>query len=261
METQPVVKEAQKRVGGASAAWITLFGALTGVTALVPIFPYVGGGGYVPLAVPFAAMAPLLLGPVGGVTAALIGGLIGMFLAPAGFPLGLVDVLVTAITPALFVALTVNNDKFWKWNLVLMAIAGAIGLLVPFYVPGPAAGFEKPANLVYPALSAIYWLPSLVIILTPLGRKYVPEWSRSGNRTLQYLGILIAYLAALWIWWNPWTRPYWYVFKYPLALGIATCIGYSWWVPALSVVITAITIPILEALKRSGLPKVERALW
>ncbi len=259
--TEPIVKEAQKRVGGASVAWVTLFGALTGVTALVPIFPYVGGGGYVPLLVPFAAMAPLLLGPIGGITSSVIGGAIGMFLAPAAFPLGVLDVFVTAVVPAIYSALTVNNDRYWKINAAAMAVGGAVGLLVPYYIPGAAAGFERPTTIVYPALSAMYWLPSLLIVLSSLGRRLVPEWSRSNNARLRYLGILIVYLASLWVWWNPWTRPYWYLEKFPLALGIATCIGYSWWIPTLAVVITALTIPVLEALKRSGLPKIDMALW
>ncbi len=82
------VKEASQsmRIGGASVAWITLYGALCGVTSLIPVFPYVGGGGYVPLQTMFSAIAPVLLGPVGGIVAATVGGVIGMFIAPAAFP-------------------------------------------------------------------------------------------------------------------------------------------------------------------------------
>jgi Zn-dependent protease len=72
------VRSTTSQIGGVSIAWVTLFGALLGVTGLVPIFPYVGGGGYVPLTTPLAAIAPLLLGPVGGVVSALVGGLIGI---------------------------------------------------------------------------------------------------------------------------------------------------------------------------------------
>ena len=62
-------------------------------------------------------------------------------------------------------------------------------------------------------------------------------------------------------WWLPWTRPYWYLFNFSAELGVATHVGYSWWVPALSAITTVITIPIVEALERSGLPKIEGAIW
>src|SRR4030066_1111074 len=92
MEPKPTekVRQTTGRIGGVSIAWVTLYGALLGVTGLVPIFPYVGGGGYVPLTTPLAAIAPLPMGPVGGVASALVGGLIGMFIAPAAYPLQVV---------------------------------------------------------------------------------------------------------------------------------------------------------------------------
>jgi len=94
------VKETSQsmRIGGASIAWITLYGALCGVTSLIPVFPYVGGGGYVPLQTMFSAIAPVLLGGVGGIVAATVGGIIGMFIAPAAFPLQLVDVILTGFS-------------------------------------------------------------------------------------------------------------------------------------------------------------------
>jgi hypothetical protein len=116
-ETEKVsTRKTTGRIGGASIAWVTLFGALIGVTGLIPIFPYVGGGGYVPLATPFAAIAPLLLGPIGGIVAAIIGGVIGMFIAPAAYPLQLVDVVIGAAAPAILVALLMKNKTLWKIN-------------------------------------------------------------------------------------------------------------------------------------------------
>lgn len=261
--SQKEVKESgvRARIGGASIAWVTLYGALCGVTALVPIFPYVGGGGYVPLATPFSAIAPLLLGSWGGIVAAIIGGLIGMFIAPAAFPLQLVDVIIGGAAPAIFVALAINNDRYWKITVPVFALVGLFGILFPYYVPGAAAGFGQPPQPLYLLLTAIYWLPPLIITATPLGIRYVPQWARQTDRVKRYIGIFLAMLAGMLIWWIPWTRPYWYVFNYSVDLGIATHIGYSWWVPALTAITTVITIPIIEALARSGLPKPEGALW
>jgi len=255
------VKEVTRRARGPSVAWVTLFGALIGVTALVPIFPYVGGGGYVPLAVPFAAIAPFLLGPWGGVVASIIGGLIGMFIAPGGFPLGLLDVLLTTVLPAFFVALFANGERYWALNTLCIGAVAVMTLVFPYYLPGAAAGFETPPQPLYWALSAYYWLPPLLVAATPLGSRLVPGWLRGQDRGRRYLGIFVTVLASLLVWWLPWTRPYWYLFKYPAALAIATFIGYTWWVPVLSLITAVITMPLVEALARTGLPKVERALW
>jgi hypothetical protein len=249
------------RIGGASIAWVTLFGALIGVTALIPIFPYVGGGGYVPLATPFAAIAPLLLGPIGGIVAAIIGGVIGMFIAPAAYPLQLVDVIIGAASPAILVALMIKNKRLWMINAPLFIVIGILGWLVPFYLPGARGGFGKVPEPLYFILAALYWIPSTIIAVTPLGTRLMPEWIVSKKRTQRYGGIFLVILAAMLVWWIPWTRPYWYLYNFSSELGVATHLAYSWWVVALSAITAVITIPIIEALERSGLPKIEGSIW
>lgn len=260
MKTTKETKSSMK-IGGASIAWVTLYGALCGVTALVPIFPYVGGGGYVPLQTIFSAIAPLLLGPLAGITAAVIGGLIGMFIAPAAFPLQLVDVILTGALPALYVSVAIHNDRWWKWGVPLAVLTGIFGFLFPFYVPGAAAGFGQPPQPTQFLLSGYYWIIPLIVLVTPLGRRIFPAWARSTDRKSRYLGIFLCYLTGMLLWWLPWSLPYWYVFKYEVALGIATYIGYTWWVPVFAAVTAVITIPLLEALSRSGLPKIKDSLW
>ncbi len=252
---------ARGRIGGASIAWVTLFGALCGVTALVPIFPYVGGGGYVPLTTPLCAIAPLLLGPIGGIVAAVIGGVIGMFLAPAANPMGLIDVALTAVYPALLVALVVKNARLWKYTAPFFVLNGIAGYLVPFYVPGAAGGFGRVPEPLYFLLAGLYWIPSTVIVLSPLGTRLIPKWVLSRNRAERYGGIFLAVLVSLFIWWLPWTRVYWYAFHFSAELGVATHVAYSWWVVALSAITAVITIPLVEALERSGLPKIQGAIW
>lgn len=253
--------EVRRAARAAPAAWVTLYGALTGVTALIPIFPYVGGGGYVPLLVPFAAMGPFLLGVKGGIIASVIGGLIGMFLAPGAFPLGLVDVFITSISAAVMTGLILRGEKLWKIGLPVAILVALFSMAFPYYVPGAAAGFDAPPQPLYWILSAYYWLPSLIVIASPLGMKLVPAWRESDNRARKSAAVFIVMFAGLLLWWNPWTRPYWYLFNYPVGLGMATLIGYTWWVPGLAAITTIITVPILEALKRSGLPEIEDATW
>jgi hypothetical protein len=250
------------RIGGASIAWITLYGALCGVTSLIPVFPYVGGGGYVPLQTMFSAIAPILLGGVGGIVAATVGGVIGMFIAPAAFPLQLVDVVLTGTLPALVVMLMMNSHMRWLWAAIWCVVIGIFGTLFPFYVPGAAAGFATPANPVtYVLLVAYYWVIPLIILISPLGRKLVPEWIRGQDRKYKYIGLFITFICGLFTWFLPWSLPYWYVYAYAPAAGVATLIGYMWWVPLFSLVITIITVPLVEGLRRSGLPKVQGAIW
>lgn len=254
------VERSAARIYGVPVAWIILYGALIGATSLIPLFPYIGGGGYLPLCVAFGAMAPLILGPA-GIISATIGGLIGMFISPAAFPLGLLDVLLTGILPAVFVTLTVNNHRlWWKATVPIFLAMGVWEELFPYYYPGPAAGFENPPQPLYGALSAYYWLPWLIIMGTPLGIKYVPKWIRSTGR-MRYVGVFLAMLSGIMVWSIPWFLPYWYIYSYPVALAVSVLIGYSWWFPVLSIVITIITLPIIEALRRSGLPPAPGAIW
>ncbi len=210
---------------------------------------------------PLSAIAPLLLGPLGGIASAIVGGVIGMFIAPAAYPLQLVDVLLNAVLPAFLVALMIKDDKYWKFTVPLFIVLGIAGWLVPFYIPGAKAGFGRVPEPLYFIMAAIYWVPSTLIAITPLGTRLIPQWVVAKDRTKRYGGIFLAVLAAMFIWWLPWTRPYWYLFNFSAELGVATHIAYSWWVPALSAITAVITIPIVEALERSGLPKIEGAIW
>jgi hypothetical protein len=250
------------RIGGASIAWVTLYGALCGVTSLIPVFPYVGGGGYVPLQTMFSAIAPMLLGGVGGVVAATVGGIIGMFIAPAAFPLQLVDVVLTGLLPALAVWLMMDANKRRWLPVAWCIVVGIFGTLFPFYVPGTAAGFAQPANfIVYFLMVAFYWLIPLIIVLTPLGSKMMPAWIRGQNRKYKYIGIGLTFITGLFTWFLPWSLPYWYVYTYEPSMGSATLLGYMWWVPLFALAITIITVPLVEAMRRSGLPKITGAIW
>lgn len=258
------VKETNQsmRIGGASIAWVTLYGALCGVTSLIPVFPYVGGGGYVPLQTMFSAIAPMLLGWWGGIAAATVGGVIGMFIAPAAFPLQLVDVVLTGTLPAFAVGLMMNANKRWLVAVIWSVVVGIFGTLFPFYVPGSAAGFAQPTNpITYILMVAFYWLIPLLIIISPLGRRMMPEWVRGTDRKYKYIGIALTFITGLFTWFLPWSLPYWYVFQYEPSVGVATLLGYMWWTPLFALAITIITVPLIEALRRSGLPKIPGAIW
>jgi|SRR5208337_1326080 len=245
-----------------AVSWVALYAAILGVTSLVPVLPYVGGGGFVPLAVPLAALAPLILGLPGGIIAAFVGGLIGMFISPAAYPLLLVDVMITGTTPAIFVGLAVNLKKWWP-IAVLNQIAQAIIIQVfPYVWPGPAGGFDVMPQPKAFLSWTIYWVPWVILYIIPKTRNWIYDSVRSPKAKQRFYGLLVAALAGLYAWKPPYGYPYYYVFHYPAALTYAAEIYfYSWWVPILAVITTIVGVPLIEALRQSGLRKIAGAIW
>ncbi|MBE0699125.1 MAG: hypothetical protein IH586_19570 [Anaerolineaceae bacterium] len=194
--------------------------------------------------------------------AATVGGVIGMFIAPAAFPLQLVDVFLTGTLPAFAVMVMMEANKRGWLALAWCVLVGIIGTVFPFYIPGKSAGFAAPENMVsYFILVAYYWVIPLIIIVSQLGRRLMPAWIRGQDRKFKYIGLGLTYITGLFTWFLPWSLPYWYVYQYEPSMGVATLIGYTWWVPLFSLVITIITVPLVEGLRRSGLPKIPGAIW
>jgi hypothetical protein len=260
MTEERVRERAPMGYGGASIAFIAVYGAICGALALVPIFPYFGGGGFIPLSVMFTAIAPLVLGPIGGIIAAIIGGFIGMFVSPGMFPLGLLDVLLTGILPALFVALFINTDNTVDWILTLISVimTGVMFIVFPYVWPTIAG---QTAGVVFWGTTLVFWVPWLILLLTPVAKSWVPEWARGDDPKKKYIGVFLAVLMGLEVFYYWWGAPYWFIFAYPIDLAILTNLGYTWWWPFLSLLTTIIAIPVIEALKRSGLPRIPRSLW
>jgi len=246
---------------GASVAWIAVYAALLGAVSLIPLFPYPGGGGYLPLSVPMEAIAPLILGPWAGIIAAFIGGVIGMLLSPGAFPLGLLDVTLTGTLPAVFVAFTINGDKFWKPFAPLLALNGIAYYLFPFNIPGPSAGFTSPDLLFY-LVHAWFWVPWLILYISPLGRSKIPIWARGKDRKRKFAGIYLGLLIGIMGWYLIWSWPYWYILnlQYDFATT-ASLFGWSWALPVFTAITTAICIQIVEALRVSGFPKIPLSIW
>ena len=245
--------------GGASIAFIAVYAAITGALSLVPIFPYVGGGGFVPLSVVFAAIGPLILGPVAGVISAIIGGFIGMFISPATFPLGPLDVLLTGILPAFYPALVMATDdnKYWALAIIVWIGTGIFATVFPYIYPGIAGTTWDPLVSI---LGLYYWLPWFIIILTPL-RQMIPEWARNPARNKRYAGVFLISLIGLMAWYLPWSLPYWLILNYTVGFGITVHIAYTWWVPTMAIITTLISVPVIEAMMRSGLPRIPKAIW
>jgi hypothetical protein len=248
---------------GTPIAWIAVYGALVGVTSLVPILPYAGGGGYWPLATVIAALGALILGPIGGAVAAFIGGIIGMFIAPPAFPLGIIDAIAVVLIPEIFVALAFNVKKYRWAFLGWQALMTAIFFIVLFVYPGVVGGWPPIPTANYFLATIYYWLIPTLVLASPLGSKYVYEWSRSADVKQRSIGVFLGSWMAMNSWYiSPSFWLYWILFAFPSALLYLMAWGiYTWYMPLFGLVLSLIAVPIIEALRRSGMAKPPNVLW
>jgi len=248
---------------GTPIAWIAVYGALVGVTSLVPILPYAGGGGYWPLATVIAALGALILGPLGGAVAAFIGGIIGMFIAPPAFPLGIVDAVLVVFVPEVFVALAFNVKKYRWAFLAFQALMTVVFFIALFFYPGVVGGWPPIPVANYFLATLYYWLLPTIVLASPLGTKFVYEWSRSQDVKQRSIGVFIGSWMAMNAWYiSPSYWLYWILFAFPSALLYLMAWGiYTWYMPLFGLVLSLIAVPIIEALRRSGMAKPPNVLW
>jgi hypothetical protein len=203
-------------IAGAPISWTALFAAVCAVTTIIPFYFYVTGGGYVSVASGlFMPLAGQVLGPWAGTIAAFIGGLIGMFIAPGGFPLGLVDVILSGAIFGLSAGLMTKKLRWvfliwWIINLAMVAF-------FPYRIPGASGGFQAPEEPTY-TLSWTYVLIAFILWLAlgPLTTNLLSKWAKRGSSLwLQALSLLIyAYIfrSAM----QPmWSLPYYFIFDWP----------------------------------------------
>ena len=221
VQTAEVEEEEFERRGlativGAPISWTALFGAICGVTSLIPFYFYVTGGGYISLGSGlFMPLAGQVLGPWAGTIAAFVGGLVGMFIAPGAFPLGLIDILLSAAIIALSAGLM---TKKWRWLFLIWWIINLVLIFVyPFRVPGAAAGFAPPEEPAY-TLSWWYVFVGFVVwlILGPLTTNLLGKWaSKDSTVALRTISlILIGFIGRTSM--QPlWALPYYHILEWP----------------------------------------------
>jgi hypothetical protein len=248
---------------GTPIAWIAVYAALVGVTSLIPILPYAGGGGYWPLATPLACVAPLLLGPIGGIISALVGGIIGMFIAPPAYPLGILDATLITTFPAIFTGLALNMKKYWKIFLVVQVLSVVAFFVSLFSYPGLPGGWSGVSVEGFIAESLWYWLVPSIVLLSPIGTKYINDWARSDNARNRSIGIFLgAWMGMNAYYISPAFWVYWILFEFPTALlYLMFWAIYTWYMVLFAVLITVITVPLAQALKKSGLARPKDAIW
>jgi hypothetical protein len=218
----------------------------------------------VPLSIALCAVSTVVLGIVPGLLAALVGGFLGLFLNPAAYPFGPVDVLFVAILPAAFSAFSFRGDQATTRFVyaAIILICGLFAELVPYYYPGNAGGFtQPPPQPLYALLVGLFCIPWLSIYLSPLGTRYIPRWLHSPNATRRFLGGLLGALCGLF----PWSLLM--IAPAALILNISPQLAIGGWLVAaasrsiLSVIAAGIAAPLIQGLGRSGMPAPTGALW
>jgi len=253
---------------GTPIAWIAAMGALVGVTSFVPLLPYPGGGGYWPLAVVLAIVAPLILGPIPGIISAFVGGVIGMFIAPGAYPLGIFDAFQVATIPAIMAGLALNTGPkkylaLFAAVFVLTTLSFLVVLFVYPCIPCTTGGWAPINPVDYFLVILYYWVLPGVVLLSPIGTKYVFNWARSSDMKQRFVGLFIGLWMAMNIFYlSPTFWTFWIIFEYPAALlYFQAAFVYTWYMPLFSILSTVIAAPIATALGKSGMAKPPNVIW
>lgn len=250
-------------VKGQSIAWIAIYGAIIGVTSFIPLIPYVTGGGFLPLSISLAAVAPLILGFRGGVIAALVGGLIGMFINPATYPFGFVDVFFVGMTPAIFCGFAFKGTSrvFRIIYIIILLLSGIMAGIVPYYYPGASKGFGTPTQPYYLLLVAFFFVPWLIVYILPIGTKYIAQWVNSENAGYRFAGSFFGMLIGL-IPWSLWMiAPAAFALNMSPELAIAAWLFAAWSRVVLAIIAAIIVVLLIPALSKSGMPVPAGAIW
>jgi len=252
---------ATRGIGGAPVSWVALFGAILGATSIIPAIFWFEGGGYIAMNRLLLPLVGLVLGPYAGAVAGLVGGIIGLLIAPASLTGGIPDLIMLYVVPPL-AAGWISKSKTVLPALVLGATGLVARQIFPYYWPGPSAGFQTPTE---PYWTYSFWfiILAVIVLITPLGWKYIPAWLRSDDIKRRTLGLVFVYwlasIGASYGWSMAWEG---YFFRWPTELAAFIPIAA---IPLehtfASVASGLIASPIIGALRKSGLRKIPNAIW
>ena len=249
---------------GAPISWVALFGALIGALSIVPMLFYLSGGGYVSAGmIIFAPLAGIVLGPWAGFVAALIGGLIGMFLSPASYPLFILDANLSGSFIALFWGLAADR-RYAKYFIPLAVAWIAFVLIVPYRASlDIQADFGVPPEPSY-TLSWLWAYAGLALLVVNLvAGGFLWRWVRdpASDRARMFLGVLGVSFIACTAWMVPWIGVYNWRLGFPVETAVA--VNYGAWigyVVPISIASSVVITLAIVALRRSGLRRMEHTL-
>ncbi len=235
---------------GAPVSWVALFGSLIGALSIVPMSFYTSGGGFMSAGMGiFAPISGMLLGPWAGFVAGTIGGVIGMMISPAAYPLGFLDILLSgSIMPMVW---GLMQPKYYKWLLIFYPINELVYFVVPYYYPGTRIGLSAPIEPYYTLSRHAAILATIVFLF--FGRKSM-RMVESPNARTHIIGLVLVNYLANAMWSAPWSWPYTLLFKIPLEPSYITAY-LSWFNHVLPIVAacTAIGYFLLRAARKGNL--------
>lgn len=244
---------------GAPISWVALFGALMGALSIVPMIFYPFGGGFASAGmVVFGPMAGLVLGPWAGAVAGLVGGLIGMFISPGSYPLGLIDVILSGVLLPLFWGLA--KPHYHKVYIPFTIFWIVYYFLVPYYIPGEAGGFGAVQQPNY-FLSFIWGVLGLLFVI--FMQKRLLTWmkdpaSKAFKRLAGYILYMVGPTSA---WLLPWIGVYFWALNYPPQTAeLNNWVAWYFYILPISVVTGIVGMLLIRALDKSGLRRVPGSL-
>lgn len=249
---------------GAPISWVALFGALVGALSIVPMLFYLTGGGFVSAGmIIFATLAGIVLGPWAGYVAGLIGGLIGMFLSPGSYPLGIVDANLSGGFISLFWGLAADRryaKYFIPWSVFWIVFSLIVPYRTALWVGGEFGAAAEP-DYTLSWMWAYVGLALLVVNLAAGG--FLWRWVRDpgSSQVRMFAGVLGVSFIACTSWMVPWIGVYNWLLAFPA--DVATSVNYGAWVGyaiPISVISAFVSTLAIVAIRRAGLRRVEHTL-
>ncbi len=255
-----VIVGSRNLLAGAPISQVAVWAAIIAVAGTIPwVFPMQGGGGAFPMSIPLAPLVGVVLGPVAGFVACLVGGTIDLVIAPYTAGIGLLSPFSIAFA-ALGAGYLVQRPRPKLWVPGLLAPVFLLWLWADFaFIMGD---FPFPQILLVGGLDVF---PSWVVGLT--GARWAAaqlegEESRARWRVfvalwlVSYFGVAAMQHGFEWAVWQM-------MFQFPPEPSIATSLAFTWWerLFVYAGIGALIGTPVIMGLKRMGLRRPVHARW
>jgi len=245
-------------IDGTPIAYIAIWAALVAIMAMLPFSVVIGGGGSFPMSLFIYGLVGILLGPIAGAIATAIGSIIAVIIAPYTSIFGFLGFIPPTV--ATFMAGLITYKKGKPMLNILIAIVGALLLVVVFYFSFPISGVDvlKPEVVLIGVTD--FWPGWILLLVTS---KWIRDWVQSEDPVKLALSVfIITYFV------NNTYEHYigWIMFNFTYGLPIDVCIwiifAFTWWERlAMGVSGMVIGTAVIIALRRAGIRKPIYTIW
>ncbi len=245
---------------GAPISQVAVWAAIIAVAGTIPwIFPMQGGGGGFPMSIPISPLVGVVLGPLAGFVACLVGGAIDLIIAPYTAGIGILSPLSISFA-ALGAGYLVQRPKINRLIPGILAPVFFVWLWLDYALI--VKQFPFPQIL---AVGGTDMVPSWIVGI--LGAGWAAKQIEN-NDPRQFWKLFL----ALWIVcyfgvgamqhgfeWAVWEI----MFKFPAEPSIATVLAFTWWERIFIYAGSGALIgtAVILALKRMGLRRPVHARW